>query len=138
MRYRVCFSLAKHVVYPILLKRTRLFPPVTRLFVLLNLLYWAGTLVYNFFHISSLATAGQRAGILAVINFALTIMFWSLTTAASLLGFAPRSAHVVHGSLGIMALLQAVVHVAVQLQLFPFSTSDTTQLSGLLVCHAIF
>ena len=132
-RYRMLFWLAKHVVYPIIIRRTRFFPPITRIFALLTLLHWAGTLACNLVNVSSLAQAGQRAGILSIINFAPVLMFWSLGSAATLTGLSLRTVQLVHGSFGAMALVQSIAHIVINLAHTTFNSQNIIQLSGLLV-----
>ena len=136
-RYRILFWLAKHVVYPIVIRRTRFFPPITRLFVLLTLLHWAGTLACNLVNITSLAQAGQRAGLLSVINLAPVLMFWSLGSAATWTGLSIRTIQLVHGSFGTMALFQGIAHIVIQLTHSAFNTQNMIQLSGLLVKRSL-
>jgi len=130
----------KHVVYPYLLPRIPLlgsvFPgrafigPVSRMQALLQVAYWASTAVCNILGVESLSRAGARAGTIAIFNLIPLTLGDRLSSMATILGVPPRVACRIHSTLGLMAVIQALVHVLLSIRRHQF---DLKQTSGLVV-----
>jgi hypothetical protein len=133
VRHRATIWILKHLVNAVFIRRSNLFPPITRWFVLLTLLYWLGTAACNVFGVSSLADAGNRAGQLSVVNFVPLLLVNRLAFGADLLGLPRRTFHLIHGSIGFMTILQTLIHLIGVLNQRPFDPGNQQQLYGLLV-----
>ena len=133
---RTLYYVFKYLIYPTLIERRRFLTPFTRRRVLLTLLYWVLTATCNFVGVNSLAQAGTRAGTLAVVNLAPLFFVDRLSFAADLLGFSLHTYTKMHHSIGAMAVLQALIHVAIFLSSNSLLLRDQDQFNGLLVGNA--
>ncbi|KAF7621571.1 hypothetical protein AFLA_011866 [Aspergillus flavus NRRL3357] len=77
-----------------------------------------------------------RAGNLAVLNFIPLLLAGRLDLAADLLGIPIRSYIRVHGTFGLMACVQAVVHVIISVRERGWSPDQLLQLYGLIAISA--
>lgn len=124
---------SKHVLYPFVCRRFRYIGPVTRLELVFQTCYWGGTAFCNIFRIHTVAQAGSRAGSLSIINLIPLFFADHLGFAADIIGISLRAYARLHGSFGLMAFIQALVHVLIAIQSLPFSMKDILQFYGLLV-----
>lgn len=110
---RTFFLMLKYLVYPFLFRRRTFFQPFSRWRLLLLTLYWCATTTCNLIGVRSLTEAGTRAGVLSTLHI-IPLMFSSrLSFVADLLGLSLHTFHVLHGSIGFMAIVQALVHVLI-------------------------
>lgn len=111
VRSRLAALILKHLIYPFVFRRQRFLPPVTRLHILTQVLYWSGTVVCNFIGISDFPEASSRAGTLAIFHFIPLMLGSRLSFAADLLGLPYRTFIHLHSSVGLMAVVQSTLHV---------------------------
>ena len=101
--YRTTFSLLRHFVCPLVLRRHGLFGPMTRYQLFLQLCYLIGTFVCNSIGVGSLAQAGLRAGSLSAIHFIPLFFGGHLSFVADIIGVSIQNYRSIHGSIGFMA-----------------------------------
>jgi hypothetical protein len=114
----------KHFVYPYILPRMRLVGPVSRMDLLLQVAYWAGTAVCNVLGIKNLGQASSRAGTLALFNLIPLTLGDRLSVTAGMLGVPSRVACRAHNTFGWMATVQALVHVILSAGRHPSDSRD--------------
>jgi hypothetical protein len=127
-------------LYPHLYRRRRFLQPVSRLGAILQLFYWAGTIIFNFIGVPSLAAGGSRAGSIAMFNFIPLCMADRLGFTADRLDLPLRTMMHIHQSAGVMAILQAVAHVILKYLSGEFKLHDSmTNMNfyGLMVCSPL-
>jgi hypothetical protein len=124
---KVIFYLLRHVVFP------QVFRTRSRLWVLLQCIYWAGTLTCNFLVTHGLRSIAARSGNLAVINFVPLVLAGRLSLAADLLGLPIQSYIRMHGTFGTMVCVQTVMHVATSMRNRDWAPQSPVQFYGLLV-----
>ncbi|GIZ48204.1 hypothetical protein CKM354_001127400 [Cercospora kikuchii] len=78
--------------------------------------HWAATAACNAYRVRSLAEASARAGQLALVHLVPLISVRQLSFASHVLGWSLRKCHFIHGSLGIMATAQGIIHAVIALQ----------------------
>ncbi|KAL2810501.1 FAD-binding domain-containing protein [Aspergillus cavernicola] len=127
---KVIFVSLRHVVYP------QVFRTRSRYWVLLQSIYWAGTLTCNFIKTHSLLSIAARAGNLAVLNFIPLVLAGRLSLAADLLGLPIRSYVGMHGTFGVMTCVQTALHVIISIQNRGWSPEQPIQFYGLLALSA--
>lgn len=110
---RLLYLITRHIMYPILVRRTRFFPPITRWRFLSTLAYWAGILVCNFIGVILMSDVANRVGVLSTINFVPLVMFRSLGVAADITGISLQMSQFIHGSLAFITLVEVIMHIAV-------------------------
>jgi len=124
----------KRLLYPFILRRRRLFGPLTRLEALVHLLHWGATVACNVIGVSTTTQAGSRAGSLAIIHL-IPLFFGSrLSFAADLLGITLRTYVHMHGSIGVMEILQTLVHVVLVIKSSAFDLQVAMQRYGFIAC----
>lgn len=111
----VLIFLFRHVVYPLCINRHTLVGPWSRGVVLLQAFYWAATLFCSCFQIQSLPEAATRTGILSLINLVPLYLGFQLSFVADILGVSLRLWRHLHGTLGVIAVVLALVHVSISL-----------------------
>ena len=109
---RTIFYILKYLVYPIFIRRTRLSAPFSRWRAVLTVAYWVGTAACNFIGVKTSAQAGSRAGSLATLHLVPLLLTSRVSFAADLLGVSLQIIISLHTSIGLMALVQSVVHAA--------------------------
>jgi len=110
---RTFFLMLKYLVYPFLFRRRTFLQPFSRWRFLLLTLYWSATTACNLIGVRSLTEAGTRAGVLSTLHM-IPLMFSSrLSFVADLLGLSLHTFHALHGSIGFMAVVQALIHVLI-------------------------
>jgi hypothetical protein len=130
---RLATFTARHLVLPYLLPRWYLLGPVTRLQGLLHCIHIAGTLTCNIFRVSSLSMARSRAGSLAVFHLMPLALAPRLSMGARLFGLSLGAYHYVHYSIGLMAILQSILHVILAVRTISFDLNNRHQRNGLIV-----
>lgn len=108
---------AKHLAYPYVLGRHSFLGPWTRAGVLIHLGYATLNLFLIFFKVPSLATAGNRAGTLSLINAVFPIASLHLSSLADLLGVSLKTCRRFHRAAGWTVLALISFHVAVMLRI---------------------
>lgn len=98
-------------LYPVLIKRNRVLPAFTRLHILLQAIYWAGSIVCNTVGISGVAEGSTRAGMLALVNLVPLLFSDRLSFAADILSISNRTYLQIHKAMGVMAVLQLTAHI---------------------------
>ncbi|QSS51642.1 hypothetical protein I7I53_07010 [Histoplasma capsulatum var. duboisii H88] len=108
----VCFHRA---LQPYLIRRWCFFEPVTRWRAVLWVAHWATTLICNFIGVRDRQEVSSRAGTLAMLHFVPLFFTRQFSFAADQLGISLAAHRHLHQALGIMAVLQAALHVSVVL-----------------------
>jgi hypothetical protein len=129
---KVLAFLCRHV-YPTLIRRNRVLPPITRLNFLLQAIYWAGTAVCNTIGISGLAEGSNRAGAIALVNLVPLLFSDRLSFAAGLLSLSHRTYLQIHKAVGIMAVLQFTAHIVLETIGGSVVLSNTRDIYGIVV-----
>jgi hypothetical protein len=124
---KIIFFVLRHLIYP------RVFRTRSRYWVLLQSIYWAGTLTCNFIKTHSLPSIAARAGNLAVLNFVPLVLAGRLSLVSDLLGIPIRSYVGMHGTLGIMTCIQTALHTTLTIRNRGWSPEHPVQFYGLLV-----
>lgn len=122
-----CFVTLKYVVYPTVLRKK------SRLWALLQLIYWTGTISSNFIATSGLKTIGTRAGNIALINLLPLFLGGRLSLLADLLGIQSKSYVQIHSTCGVMVCLQAMFHTFLAIHQQGWFPEKKIQLYGILV-----
>lgn len=125
--------LFKHFAYPFLYRRPRVLASMTRLGAILRVAYWALTATCNLYKAGTLAEVGGRSASLAVITLVPLLLTGRLSLVADLLGISLRSYVRIHGTMGIMACVQALIHILISIKVRGFSLDNFQHLYGLLV-----
>jgi hypothetical protein len=120
-------------IFPALIKRNRALPTITRLNVLLQTIYWAGTIVCNFVGISGISEGSSRAGMLALVSLVPLLFSDRLSFAADILSLSHRTYLQIHKAIGIMAVLQLTAHIALEAIIDSFVLSRPRDFYGLIV-----
>ena len=135
---RTFFYILKYLVYPIFLRRRRALGPISRWRILLIFVYWTGTGLCNVLGVHSLPDAGKRAGVLAVVHLIPLMFAGRLSFVADLLGLSLKSYVKLHGSFGLMAFVQGLIHVLIYLTRSSLRLKDPIQFNGFLVSRPAF
>jgi len=130
---RTLFYVFKYLIYPVFIKRTRLSTPFSRWHALLMALYWSGTAACNIVGVSTMVQAGNRAGALAALHLIPLLFTNRPSFAADLFGISIQTYLRLHSSVGIMALLQALVHTVIFCSRNVFQINDTLEFNGFMV-----
>ena len=123
----------KHFVYPYIYRRTRFLEPMTWSRLLLQSMYWLLNAAFHIVGVHNVDQAGNRAGVLSVLNLVPLFLASQVSLVADLLGVSLRTYLQIHGTIGFVATLQALAHVSVQLKTSTFSFGDSLQFYGFLV-----
>jgi hypothetical protein len=126
----VAFYLLKHFLYP------RLFWRRSRSWVILQVVYWAGTIICTFIKTHTVASICTRAANLAVLNFIPLLISSRLYLAADLFGLPFQSYVHVHGTFGLMACAQGILHMALAVRQRGWSPGNPAQLYGAIVSQS--
>ena len=127
------FLFLKNIVYLFIYRRSRIMGPMTLLEAILHIAHLALTAVYNLYNTSSMAEVAERSGNLSVINLVPLLLAGRPSLIANLLGLSLRSYVRVHGTMGAMACIQALIHIVISIRLREFSVSNSLHLTGILV-----
>jgi hypothetical protein len=124
---------SRHVALHFLIRRRRLWGPLTRLRAILIFTQLAATAPCNIVGVHNVIEARQRSGSLAVIHIALLCVFPHASFGAALLYVSLSTYHQIHISIGIMAIVQSLLHILLALQATSFDISLRLFQSGLTV-----
>lgn len=130
---RTLFYIFKHLIYPILIQRNRISTPFSRWHAFLMVIYWSGTAACNLVGVGSIPQAGNRAGTLAALHLVPLLFTNRPSFAAGLLGISLQTYLKLHTSIGLMAFLQALIHIVIFLTRNVFHIGDMLQFYGFLV-----
>ena len=104
---------SRHFTYPYLINRHRLLGPWTRASVLFHTGYAAVNIFLIFFRVTSLASAGRRAGTLSLINLIFVLAASHLSHLADLLWVSLRNCRRMHRAVGWTVAILATFHIVV-------------------------
>ena len=102
----------RHLLYPRLRAGSHVANP-WRGELAANVIHWTVTGFCNAWRVGTLHAAGSRAGKLAVIHLVPLFTSLQLSFLASLFGVSTSCAHRVHSSLGVIAIVQSVLHTII-------------------------
>ena len=136
-RRYVLFFIFKYFIHSIIIPRSRFTSPMTLWFLIFTILYWSGTAACNIIGVTTLLQASNRAGLLSVIKLAPLITFNRLGLGANILGLSLRTFQLIHSSVGIMAIIQASIHILLILKQITFNSINPVHFYGLLVSNSI-
>lgn len=122
---RVHDFLSRYILLPFLLRRRRLWGPMTRLRGSLHAMQLAATIACNVIAMQDLNQARDRAGSLATLHIALLAVFPQVSVGAVFLNVSLRTYRQLNASLGVMAVLQGLLHVILALQVTSFDLNVT-------------
>jgi hypothetical protein len=124
----------KHLTYLYLVRRHQFLGPWTLADVIIQLVYIGGNSFCLGFRVSSIATAGVRAGNLSLINLITLFLGPHLSFLADTLGISLRTFQHIHRSAGLMALGLVLFHAIVTVTSpTAFALSDAKNLSAVVV-----
>jgi hypothetical protein len=98
----------------------RLWGPVERFRATLHLLHFGCTLACNIVGINSFTAAQSRAGSLALLHLIPLLITPHLNMAASIFGLSLPAYRHVHQAIGLIAVLQNIIHIVVAV---PYNTT---------------
>lgn len=103
------------------------------LHLILMVLYSVGTGVCNFAGVQSMSEAGTRAARLSLVNLIPMFLSGGYEFGSRVLGVSLSTYGAVHRTVGIMAVVQAAIHVAIMARTMSILAIDNRQFYGLLV-----
>ncbi|OJD10435.1 hypothetical protein AJ78_08552 [Emergomyces pasteurianus Ep9510] len=114
----ISMLISKHLVYPCLIKRHRLFGPWTRANVLLYIVYAVVTIFFIAFRLSSASEAARRAETLSLVNMRVTFIATHLSFLADGLGISLKTCRRIHRAAGwtagVLLTFYIILHTLVQ------------------------
>ncbi|QSS65039.1 hypothetical protein I7I51_05880 [Histoplasma capsulatum] len=114
----ISMLISKHLAYPYLIKRHRLFGPWTRANVLLYIVYGVVTIFFIAFRVPSASEAARRAGALSLVNMGVTFIATHLSFLADGLGISLKICRRIHRAAGwtagVLLTLHIILHTPVQ------------------------
>lgn len=129
----IIFLFRRYLMLPYLIKRRRLWGPLTRCQALLYCIYSAGTIAANVTKAPTLEVARARAGSLAVLHISLLCTVPSLSLGASFFRLSLPTYRRLHRNIGLMTVLQSVLHVLLSIQIRQMNLHQSNQRYGLIV-----
>ena len=87
---------------PPLLRRRPTHSPITRAEMVLQVIYWVGTLAFNFMGTKSVVEASARASSLTALNMVPLLLGGRVSVVADAIHITSRASHRVHKTIGIM------------------------------------
>lgn len=130
---RTLFYIFKYLIYPLLIRRSRFFSPLSRWHAILLLTYWSGTAVCNVVGVSTISQVGSRAGALATFHLIPLLFTGRASFAADLLGMSLQTYIRLHTSIGLMAVLQSLIHTSIFLSHHAINFKEGLHFYGFLV-----
>ncbi len=130
---RTVFYIFKYLIYPNLVRRSRLSSPCSRWHALLLFIYWSGTVACNIVGVNTINQAGSRAGSLATLHLIPLLFTNRLSLAADSLGLSLHTYLSLHTSVGLMALVQSLIHTVLFFSHNPINLRENLQLYGFIV-----
>ena len=107
--------LVRHVVYPLGINRHMLLGPWSRGMILFQVISWAVTVFCSSFQVHNPSEAATRTGRLSLINLVPLYFGVQLSFVADILGVSLRLWRQLHGTLGVIAVVLALVHAGISL-----------------------
>ncbi|RAK94827.1 ferric reductase family protein [Aspergillus ibericus CBS 121593] len=125
---------SRHLTIPYFVHRHRLWGPWSRASVILHVTYAAMNIFLILFRITSLTSAGRRAGELALINLVFPLSATHLSYLADLLGIKWRTCCRIHRATGWMTIVLVSFHIIamIQDQQFSFSLYESQDMFTLI------
>ena len=133
VRQQVLFSLLHHLCYPIFLHRRWFWSSLTRWRVLWTVLYWTGNLICGLVDFHDGTKITNRTGVLAVLNLVPLVGFPNFAQISDYLGVQVLGFQAAHSAIGIVVLMQAITHIATQMQHSTLDLQNHAHFWGLLV-----
>ena len=130
---RVLIVICKHLTYPYLVRRHRLFGPWTRAGVLVQLVYITANLFCLSFRVSKISEAGLRAATLSLINMIPLFAGPHLSFVADLLGVSLTTYRQIHGTAGVGSFGLLGFHVLEAVSGGSYSLASRRNVFGLVV-----
>ena len=100
----------RHIVYPFFLRRHRLIGPWSRRGLILRSIYLLTNIFCSSYRTQSIVEAGNRTGILSLINLMPVFFGPHLDFLAGLMGVSLHNLHTVHGSAAVVSVLLSAAH----------------------------
>ncbi|EXJ72785.1 uncharacterized protein A1O5_03932 [Cladophialophora psammophila CBS 110553] len=95
-----------------LFRRRPTHSPISRIEAMLHMIYWGGTMIYNFLGIQSAADASTRAGALTTLNMIPLLFGGRISAAADAINVTRRTLDKIHKTVGTMTAAQMGLHLA--------------------------
>lgn len=108
---------------------------LTRLDVLSQLLYWAGTAIYDLAGTSSTLDVSQRAGSATTFSLVSLMLGDRLDMIGSLLTLSRRTYRTIHATLGVTTVVQMALHVILRAISHQFGIESQNDRYALAVGH---
>jgi hypothetical protein len=129
----VFIALLKHFIYPLLYRRTRVLPPVTRFQFFVYICYATTTLLFNLWGVTTAVEASSRAGVISVANLIPLLFSGRRSLAADILGLNVQTVASAHTAMGLLVSIQATVHAVLATKLSNFRWENMLDFYGFLV-----
>lgn len=126
-----------HLFYARLGRRLRYIYSEPLSYLIVQSLYFAGTVAVNIFRVHSVSEASSRAAWLSLVNL-IPLYIFGHEFGARLLGLSLRAYGSLHRTMGLMSALQAVAHVILTLRFSRNSNDRHDFLYGLLVSYLLW
>lgn len=127
------YWLFRRFIYP----RLHLFFPLPYYEIVLQLIYWSGTIASNIIGVNTLKDASLRAAQLSLVNLIPLVASSSLSLTSYVLGLSARAVVRMHGSMSAITIAEGVFHIVTALITNkPLSFGNWRLLYGLIVCRA--
>jgi len=110
---RTVFYIFKYLIYPNIIRRSRLSSPFSRWHALLLFIYRSGTVACNIVGVNTINQAGSRAGSLTTLHLIPLLFTNRLSFAADSLGLSLHNYLSLHTLVGLMALVQSLIHTVI-------------------------
>lgn len=107
---------SRHLTIPYIVHRRRLWGPWSRASVILHVIYAAINVFLILFRITTLTSAGRRAGELALINLIIPLSATYLSFLADLLGIKWHTCCRIHRATGWMTVILLSFHIIAMVQ----------------------
>ncbi|PYH50478.1 uncharacterized protein BO96DRAFT_352465, partial [Aspergillus niger CBS 101883] len=126
---------SRHLTIPYIVHRSRRWGPWSRASVILHVIYAATNVFLILFRITSLTSAGRRAGELALINLIIPLSATHRSFLADLLGIKWNTYCGIHRATGRMTIILLSFHIIamVQDQQFSFPLDQSRNMFTLIV-----
>ncbi|KKZ67222.1 hypothetical protein EMCG_07088 [[Emmonsia] crescens] len=109
-----------------------------RYYLPVQVLYIGGTAVCNFLGVHTVTQAGSRAAQLAMSNLVPALYSSSHGFGSQLFGISLRSYESIHRTVGLMVLIQSLVHAVITIHASESSLTEGLRLHGLLGAIMLF
>jgi hypothetical protein len=133
LRSRLAKQAFKHLIWPVITRRTRFTPPISRSDFLAQLLYWGGTLILNVFQVRSLQEAASRSGFITTLSLIPLLAGSRLSFAANVTGLSRRTFQYLHNTFGFMVTAQLISHIVLSLATRKLNLNEVKDRYGIIV-----